>query len=276
MSFVLIILGIISAAYDITLIVLNPGTFWDIVFSFTHIWAALGAYLVFVGIYRIKTRHSFWSIWNKKLKIAAASVFGVCAAVAFINLAFILNPEVVSVDEKADYVILLGGGIDKNGNLPFSVMTRVKKAAAYLKKNEGSICVVTGGTLKWLPYPEAPAIKQKLVESGIQPERILVEDQAKDTIQNFILSCRLLAEYEDVSNEEILNSSVAVVTSRFHLRRAERLARRLGFTHVKGIPAACPAIYIPHSYMREICAYVKLNLRILLTGKPSAADLLQE
>ena len=270
----MIILGIISAAYDITLIVLNPGTFWDIVFSFTHIWAALGAYLVFLGIYRLKIRHSFWSIWNKKLKIATAVFLGVCAAVAFINLAFILNPEVVSVDEKADYVILLGGGIDKNGNLPFSVMTRVKKAAAYLKKNEGSICVVTGGTLKWLPYPEAPAIKQKLVESGIQPERILVEEQAKDTIQNFILSCRLLAEYEDVSNEEILNSSVAVVTSRFHLRRAERLARRLGFSHIKGIPAACPAVYIPHSYVREICAYVKLNLRILLTGKPSAADLI--
>ncbi len=274
MSFVLIILGIISVAYDVMLIVLNPGTFWDIVFSFTHIWSALGAYLVFLGIYRIKKHHSFWSVWNKKLKIAAAAFLCICATVACINLVFILNPKVVSVDEKADYVILLGGGIDKDGNLPFSVMARVKKAAEYLQKNEDSICVVTGGTLRWLPYPEAPAIKQKLVEAGIQPERILVEDQALDTIQNFILSCRMLAEYKDVPNEDILNASVAVVTSRFHLRRAERLARRLGFTSVKGIPAACPAIYIPHNYVREICAYVKLNLRILLTGKPSAADLI--
>ena len=276
MSFVLIILGIICIGYDVTLIALNPGTFLDNVFSFTHIWSALGAYFVFLGIYRIKKRHSFWNVWNKKLKITVAVFLGICAAVAFINLAFILNPEVVSVDEKADYVILLGGGIDKDGKLPFSVMERVKKAAEYLQKNKDSICVVTGGTLRWLPYPEAPAIKQKLVEAGIQPERILVEDQALDTIQNFKLSCRMLAEYKGVPTTGILNSSVAVVTSRFHLRRAERIARRLGFTSVKGIPAACPAIYIPHNYVREICAYVKLNLRILLTGKPSAADLLQE
>ena len=58
MNIILIILGIFSIAYDATLIIINPGTFLDIVFSFTHIWLALGAYLIFVAIYRIKTGHS--------------------------------------------------------------------------------------------------------------------------------------------------------------------------------------------------------------------------
>lgn len=268
MNLLLILFGILSISYDATLILLNPGTFWDNVFSFTHIWLALGAYLIFVAIYRIKTKHSFWSTWKRWVKLTVVSLCSLAALISIINLTFILTPEIVSVEETADYVILLGGGISKDGKLPKSVMSRVEKAAEYLNKNPESICVVTGGTLDWLPCPEAPELKRQLVARGVEPERILVEDQAKDTIQNFQLSCKMLAEYKGTSLAEILNTPTAVVTSRFHLRRSERLARRMGFTNIKGIPAACPPIYVLHNYVREICAYVKLNLRILLTGKP--------
>ena len=268
MSILLIILGIISISYDFIITFINPGTFWDIVVSFTHIWTALGLYLIFLGIYRIKTGHSFWSIWKKWIKITFVSLFSLGATIALINLIFILNPAIVSVNETAENVILLGGGIDKDGKLPASVLTRVEKTAEYLNQHPESVCVVTGGTLKWLPYAEAPELKNQLVNRGVAPERILVEDQAKDTIQNFQFSCKMLAEYRGLSIEEVLEMPTAVVTSRYHLRRSERLARRIGYKNIKGIPAACPLIYVPHSYVREICAYVKLNLRILFTGQP--------
>ena len=268
MSIILIISGILFIAYDFILICLNPGTFWDIVFSFTHIWEVLGIYLIFCGVYRIKTGHSFWSIWKKWIKITIVSLFSVCGIISVINLCLILTPSVASVEEKADYVILLGGGIDKDGKLPASVITRVEKAAEYLNHNPESICVVTGGTLKWLPYPEAPELKNQLVLRGVEENRILVEDKALDTIQNFQLSAKMLSEYKKADVSEILKTPTIIVTSRFHLRRAERLAHRMGFTDIKGIPAKCPAIYVLHNYFREICAYVKLNLRIILTGEP--------
>ena len=268
MNVLLILFGILSISYDATLILLNPGTFWDNVFSFTHIWLALGAYLIFVAIYRIKTKHSFWSTWKRWVKLTVVSLGVTAVIISIINLSLILTPAVVGTDEKADHVILLGGGISKDGVLPKSVMSRVEKAAEYLNKNPQSICVVTGGTLDWLPCPEAPELKRQLVARGVEPERILVEDQAKDTIQNFQFSCKMLADFKQTSIQEILNTPTAVVTSRFHLRRSERLARRMGFTNIKGIPAACPPVYVLHNYVREICAYVKLNLRILLTGKP--------
>ena len=268
MNILLLILGIISISYDATLILLNPGTFWDNVFSFTHIWLALGAYLIFVAVYRIKTKHSFWSIWKRGIKLTVVSLDVLTVVISIINLTLILNPAVVGTNEKADHVILLGGGISKDGVLPKSVMSRVEKAAEYLNKNPDSICVVTGGTLDWLPYAEAPELKHQLVLAGVAPDRILVEDQAKDTIQNFQLSCKMLAEFKHATTQEILQTPTAVVTSRFHLRRSERLARRMGFTNIKGIPAACPPVYVLHNYVREICAYVKLNLRILLTGEP--------
>lgn len=267
-SVLLIVTGILSACYDVVLLLLSPRTFLGTIISFTHIWLALGAYLIFCGCYRIKKGHSFWSVWKRRVKLTVVSLASVVAIISVINLSLILNPAVVGSDEKADHVILLGGGISKHGKLPKSVLARVNKAAEYLNKNPQSICVVTGGTLHWLPYAEAPEIKRQLVAAGVSEDRILVEDQAKDTIQNFQLSCKMLAEYKDVSIDEILETPTAVVTSRFHLRRSERLARRIGFTNIKGIPCACPFINILHCYVREICAYVKLNLRILLTGEP--------
>ena len=272
MNIILLILGIISFAYSVILISLCPGTFLDNLFSFKNIWAALGLYLIFLAIYRIKTKHSFWSVWKKWIKITFVSLAGFATIIAAINLIFILTPDTTTVDEKADYVILLGGGIDKNGVLPKTVMFRVKSAAEYLNANPSAICVVTGGTLNWLPYAEAPEIKNQLVNLGIDKDRILVEDQALDTIQNLRYSSKILAEYKNLSVNEILNSEVIIVTSRFHLRRSERLARRMGFKNIKGLPAACPAIYLPHNYVREICAYVKLNLRILMTGEPKSLE----
>lgn len=268
MNIVLIVLGILSISYDATLILLNPGTFWDNVFSFTHIWLALGAYLIFLAVYRLKTKHSFWSIWKRWVKLTVVSLACLAALISVINLAFILTPAVADTREKADHVILLGGGISKDGVLPKSVISRVEKAAEYLNKNPDSICVVTGGTLDWLPYAEAPELKRQLAARGVSPDRILVEDQAKDTIQNFQLSCKMLAEHKGKTYSEVLSTPTIIVTSRFHLRRSQRLARRMGFTNIKGIPAACPPVYVLHNYVREICAYVKLNLRILFTGEP--------
>lgn len=260
-----IFFGVLFIFYDIILIFLSPGTFWDNVFCFSHIWSIFGLYFIFVGIYRLKNHHSFWKIWKKWIKITFVILFSIGFLISAVNLGFILNPKTVDVSENADYVILLGGGIDKNGKLPSTVNARVQKAAEYLKLHSDIICVVTGGTLHWLPYAEAPEIKRQLVLNGIPQEQILVEDKALDTIQNFQKSLAVLENFTGKSKNEILNSKIIVITSNFHLRRAERLAKRLGFTNVKGIASKTDFIKIPNSYLREICAYVKLNLRILLT-----------
>ncbi len=268
----LFILGGVFISYDFLMIILNPGTFLDNLTSFTHIWSLLGVYCIFVGVYRKKRGAAFWKSWKKWVRKVVCTVIGFGIVISVVSLWFICRPEIGSLEEDSDYLILLGGGIDKNGELPKSVRNRVCVAAEYLNKHENAICVVTGGTLKWLPYPEAPAIKRELESYGIRAERILVEDQALDTIQNFQLSCKMLADYEKVSQKEILESKIMVTTSFFHLRRAERLAERMGFLNIRGLPAKVGSVSVLHLYVREICAYVKLNLRIFLTGKPEMIE----
>lgn len=269
-ALIFITAGILFICYDILLICLTPGTFLDNVFSFTHIWSMLGAYLIFCGIYRIRKNRSFWSIWKKPVKICVLCVAAACGIISAVSLSFILRPKLADVNESVDYVILLGGGIDKNGRLPKNVISRVQTAADFLNRPEqkDTVVVVSGGMLHWLPVAEAPEIKRQLVLRGIAEERILVEDKALDTIQNFQYSCQMLADYSGKSTQEILNSDIAVVTSYFHLRRAERLAARLGFTSIKGIGSSCEKIKTLHVYVREICSYIKLDLRIMLTGEP--------
>ena len=267
---ILITAGILFASYDVLLLCMSPGTFWDNVFSFTHIWAALGAYLIFCGIYRIKKERSFWSTWKRQVKIVVLTVAAAGVIISIVNLCFILRPKLVDPEKSVDYVILLGGGIDKNGKLPGNVISRVEATADFLNRPEqkNAVVVVSGGTLHWLPFAEAPELKRQLVLRGVEEERILVEDQALDTIQNFEYSCQMLADFAGVSRQDILNSDIAVITNYFHLRRAERLASRMGFTSIKGIGSPCEKIKALHIYVREICAYIKLNLRILFTGKP--------
>lgn len=271
--FFLLLLGLLCIAYDITLMCLNPGTFMYDFSSFTHIWSALGAVLIFLAVYHKKTGHSFWSTFSRRIKILVSVLLLTGASIALVHLAFILTPQISPLSEPADYLIVLGGGISKDGVLPETVMRRIDTAADYLNAHEETVCVVTGGTLRWRPYAEAPEMKRQLELKGIPSHRILAEDQALDTIQNLQLSCKLLSETQNVHQSAVLESHIIILTSRFHLRRAERLAYRIGYKNVSGIATPCPLIFIPHNYVREICAWLKLNMRILLTGKPVPQEL---
>ncbi len=264
----LVSLGAVSVLYDVLLIVSSPGTALDNLTSFTHIWLVLGLVLIFLGIYRIRRKESFLKKLRPWQKRVLFLIIATGLLVGIVNLLFILNPDTADIDSPADYVILLGGGIDKNGVLPDSVMLRVEKTAEYMSRNRECICVVSGGTLKWLPYPEAPELKRQLVLRGIDENRVFVEDQALDTIQNFQLSVDLLCREKNLSRKEVISGKWMIVTSDFHLRRAQRLAARMGFTDIKGIACRTPAFKKLHNLVREIGAYIKLNARILFTGKP--------
>lgn len=261
------VIGELFILYGMLLHFMNPGTLFSELVSFCNIWILIGAIFLFLGTYRKNHQKSFIRALKRGQKIALACLMGAGLTIASVNLYFIRHP-VVGASSDTKYVIILGGGIDKNGQLPQTVQKRIELAADYLLENKNALAVATGGTLYHLP-PEAPAMKNYLISLGIEADRILIDDKALDTIQNFQNSCQVLSEYENLPKSAILESKILVVTSFFHLARAQRLARRMGFKHITGLGSPTATIKLLDSYSREICSYIKLNLRILLTGKPA-------
>lgn len=131
---------------------------------------------------------------------------------------------------------------------------RLNEALAYLEHHPDMMVVVSGGQGSDEPVSEAQAMSEYLVERGIPAERILMEDQSHNTVQNFRYS-RVLLEELGYDMEE---TSVLVVSNGFHLTRARMLAERMGFEEVSTL--AAPSSHTPSRlkmYIREPLALVK-------------------
>ena len=168
-----------------------------------------------------------------------------CAVVAE---GVILSAMVREPAKDAEYVIVLGAKV--NGTTPsLSLRYRIDSAAEYLKGNPGSVAVASGGQGNDEAISEGLAIKNSLEAKGIETERILIEDRSTSTEENLIFS-RALIE----SSGGSADSSVVIVTSDFHMFRALRLAKKLGYTNVTGSTAKTMWALIPQNHVREILA----------------------
>lgn len=265
-----LILAVLFNAYFVAMRICSPETMAGSFLGFSSVWFWLS--VVCLLIFFIGKRFSWKEILKRIPRSVKTAFFSVCGAgilIAGINLYFICSPKLADGTENPEYVILLGGGITKNAELTDSVKQRVKVAAEYLRIHPEAVCVVSGGKGVFAPCPESDVLKPALESFGIEGNRVLAENQAKDTIQNFQYSVKILSEFTGRPAEEILSAPVTVVTNDFHIARAERLARRMGFSNICGISAKTPALFVLNAYSREILCYIKLNLRILFTGKPS-------
>ncbi|MCR4789957.1 MAG: YdcF family protein, partial [Treponemataceae bacterium] len=274
-----IIIGALLIIYDIVIVTITNGTFLQKIFNTTNLFFIMGAYLVFVGFWRLKTKTIFWKSLNKYGRTILCVISFFIIQITAIGLGIILTEDVFTkFDNKAEnpeYVFLLGGGIDKNGKVSLSVLNKVEKTCEYWHscKAEGQeklpVIIVSGGTQEMTLYPESSAIKTELLARGIPQEYIYLEENALDTIQNFQYSVDVISDYDNKSREEVLNSQILISTNFFHMNRAKLIAKRLGFKNISGLVSSSNILYIPSNYLREILAYVKLFGRIIITGEPS-------
>lgn len=245
--------AIICFAYFLIMEFLNPA-----IIAFHFLWGIAGLFFMSAGLF-LKSKKK--KIISKKVKTVFYILFGLAFLTAAFNLYRINSFE--TLEEECEYVIILGGGIKSDGTLTSMPMERIKTAASYLEKYPDAKAIVTGGTLPPLKYSEAPELKNQLEKLGIKSERILAEDKALDTIENFKYSIKLIQQDSRCSQEEVMDKKIAVVTSSFHLSRAKKISALLGLKNICLVEAKVPFIFIPNVYAREICSWLKLDLRIL-------------
>ncbi|NMA67463.1 MAG: YdcF family protein [Clostridiaceae bacterium] len=193
---------------------------------------------------------------NKRLRIIITSI--IIASLLFfaaIELMIVIDPIVHSSVHagKVDNVIVLGCGIWPDGRPTASLISRLDKAVSYFEDNPHVNIIVSGGQGPNEPFPEALAMEEYLIKSGVPKDKIIKEEKSTSTKENFEFSRRLI----NAPDEEKIK--IVFVTNEFHVFRSRILAARFGFD-AYAIAAPTPKVVMLNSYLREFFAFVKSML----------------
>ena len=136
-------------------------------------------------------------------------------------------PTTYRAETRYDAVILLGGLVDEIATAENDQPTytdnveRLIVAHRLLREDKARFVIVSAATNPRYPqYGEANVIAQQLQDWGIDKERIIIEDKALNTREN--------ALYAQAIAKERSFSKVLLVTSAFHMARAEGCFAAIG------------------------------------------------
>ncbi|MEW4429590.1 YdcF family protein [Paenibacillus illinoisensis] len=184
------------------------------------------------------------------LKRILLTVFGI-GAVSFVIIEALVFTQLNANDpEQADYVIILGSGI-KGTELSLTLKQRLDASLDYIRNHPQTPVIVSGGQGPGESIPEALAMKNYLVEQGITPAQVIMEDKSTSTQENMAFSKKIIDE-AGLEHPEIM-----IVTSDYHMFRSKYLAAKNGYAAEYGISAPSPGYLKPINMIREYFAVVK-------------------
>lgn len=222
--------------------------------NFYFIWGVLGAFFMLLGCL-IRTG---WM--QRHVPIFLRRGCFVCvllgAAMFVVVELLILSGFTAKGKEDLDYVIVLGAQIRKNGPSKILAM-RLDKAYEYLAENENTVVIVSGGQGSNEPETEAACMKRYLENKGISPDRIIIEDRSKNTVQNLTYSKQLMEGHMQEQGMDGGDISVGIVSNNFHIFRAVGIAKQLGYTDACGIAAPSYLAMQPNNMVREFFGVMK-------------------
>lgn len=188
---------------------------------------------------------------GKPVKIAAAIVCAITALGLLIIEIPIVKTSMKSAEPGAKYVVVLGAAV--YGEEPsITLSRRLDRAILYAEENPGAKLVMSGGQGEGEDISEAECMRRYASERGVAPDRILLEDRSTSTNENLAFSKAVIAA--DGGN----GARVAIVSSGYHLYRAEQTAKKLGLNGFGVAGADGYPLYMVGMYLREALAVVKL------------------
>ena len=126
----------------------------------------------------------------------------------------------------ADYAVVLGLALE-NGEPAPDLLARLDTARDYLSQYPQARLILTGGNADGSGRTEAAVMRGILINRGVREDRLILEDRAQSTKENFRNTTGI------VSTDE----PVVMISSDYHMDRAVRNAAETGFTHVMRLPA---------------------------------------
>ena len=218
-------------------------------YQFTGIMlCALGAVRLVFGVLNLCRRKVFFMAFCIALAVAA---------VAMIATGIGILTHMSGADEpESDYVIVLGAAV--RGTEPSaSLLERLQAAKAYAEEYPEAILVLSGAQGEKEEISEAQCMYHWLVENGVAPNRLRLEERATTTEENIRHSAELIAEE---TGAEV--TTVGIISSEYHLFRAEMIAEELGITARCYAAETRNKLFFCNMLGREIFAVWKMKLNI--------------
>ena len=150
-----------------------------------------------------------------------------------------------------DFIIIMGARINKDGTLTPLLKGRADKAIEFAKKQYEStkkkvVYIPSGGKGSDEVIAEAQAIKNYLIEKGIDKKQIIIEDKSTSTIENMKFSKDKIDEIND-------NGNIVFSTTNYHVFRSGVIANNQGID-CEGIGSKTKWYFYTNALIREFIA----------------------
>ena len=164
------------------------------------------------------------------LAASAAALTGLCAGFAACEAA----AKNGNLSGEPDFLLILGCRV--KGDTPDEMLRlRAKAAAKFLNEHKNVRAICCGGIVhEDQTKSEAQAIKEILLQNGIESERIFLEDKSLTPFENCVNAKMSIDSLKTDKEPEI-----AFISSEFHLMRASVIASLVG-VKASSIPAPSP------------------------------------
>lgn len=175
---------------------------------------------------------------------------GLSAVVLLASFIFIYGVN-DNVNYNEDAIIVLGAAVQ--GDTPSRTLAdRLDSAVEYYNKNSDIKIVVSGGKGPQENITEASAMENYLINKGVPKEKILKEEKATSTYENFLFSKEILdntigGEYK-----------VAFVTNEYHIYRAQSIAKSVELSNITHYHSGTRWHSVVTGTLRECLAVLKL------------------
>lgn len=212
---------------------------------FFLIWGVMAAFFGLWGAMLLQRK--IWKKIPRWIRYAFVTCFVIGVFIFGWVEALIIGSWLDTPAPGADYCIVLGAQWKQSGP-SYVLKKRLDAAVTYLQANPETRVIVSGGQGYNEPISEAEGMADYLERCGIAAERILREDQSRNTYENLRLSANLLNPETD---------RVVIVTNNFHLFRGKAIAKKMGYKQVDGLAAASHPWFLPNNLLREFFGVVK-------------------
>ena len=218
--------------------------------AFSSVFCMLGVVLFVYSYVELKFNIDIWGRIPKIYRIIITTLFTI-GLVIFIGVESIIIYNGHHHDtQKPDYLVVLGAGL-RGRSISASLLYRLETALDFHDMYPDVKIVVSGGQGKGEDMTEALAMRNFLVDNGVDPSLIIMEDKSTNTYENFLYSKNVLEE-ETVKED----FTITIISNNFHMYRAKFLAKEVGFnTH--GYPAPSHKASALVFYVREFFGVIK-------------------